>query len=61
MLAAVLAMTILSSFRETGPPLESKTKILKVFSPGFARINSTAAPSFNARRPDDQPVSKLSI
>jgi hypothetical protein len=26
MLAAVLAMTILSSFRETGPPLESKTK-----------------------------------
>jgi hypothetical protein len=61
MLAAVRAMTILSSFRETGPPFESNTKILNVFSPGFARLSSTVAPSLSAIRPDDQPVSRLSI
>ena len=61
MLAAVRAMTILSSRRATGPPFESNTKTLKTFSPGLARLSSTEAPSLSAMRPDDQPVSRLSI
>ena len=61
MLAAVRAMTILSSRSDTGPPLESNTNTLKVLSPGLVRLSSIPAPSFRAMRPEDHPVSRLSI
>jgi hypothetical protein len=32
-----------------------------MLSPGLVRLTSTLAPSFSATRPDDQPVSRLSI
>lgn len=46
---------------DTGPPLESNTNTLKVLSPGLVRLSSIPAPSFKAMRPEDHPVSRLSI
>ena len=60
-LAAVRLMTILSWLRAIGPPLPSNRNTLNVFSPGFDKLSSTLAPSFKTTRPEDQPVSKLSI